>query len=110
MNVSEFANDEVRIIHGIVGLMHTPRIVTGKVSGSGKTISVELEGGDSYRLDTEKIMSGSGDYRDSRYFELYTYENMEKNQRANRAPGPQAGTDGVSDREDLPEPTHEPRA
>lgn len=103
------ANETVRIITGITGVMHSPEVIEGETSSSGKTISVEAtQTRKSCRLDTAEILAGESEYRKSTYFEIYTPKRLRKRQRANRAPGPQAGCNGVSDAEDLPEPTHVP--
>jgi len=108
------ASETVRIIAGIQRVMHTPEILEGRTSSTGKTITVTVREGTSnektYRLDTETILSGGTEFRDSRTFELYTPERFRKNQRANHAPGPVAGADEVSDTEDLPPATHVPEA
>jgi hypothetical protein len=103
------ANETVRIITGITGVMHSPEVIEGETSSSGKTISVEAtQTRKSYRLDTAEILAGESEYRKSTYFEIYTPKRLQKRQRANRAPGPQAGSNGVTDVDDLPEPTHVP--
>lgn len=101
-------NERVLIIAGITGVMHTPEVIEGETSGTGKTISVESETIKSARLDAREIFDGESEYRDSRYFELYTPGRLRKNQRSNKAPGPRAGTDSVTDADDLPAPTHWP--
>lgn len=98
-------DETVRLITGIVGLMHTPEVVDGETSGTGKTIAVEHRG-DSVRLDTREILTGESNYRDSTYYELYTPERLERRQRANHAPGPQAGANNVQEQSEMPEPTH----
>lgn len=102
-------NEAVKLITGVTGLMHSPRIVEGETSSTGKTISVTDRSGKTYRLDTEEILSGNGEYRKATYFKLYTKEEMRTSQNANLARGPVAGANEVTDADDLPEPTHEPR-
>ncbi|WP_256403486.1 hypothetical protein [Halorubrum salinum] len=106
-DVEAVAGDTVRLITGITGLMHSPEVIEGEASSSGKTIAVEHHD-KSHRLDTETILDGDGEFRDSRYFEIYTPERLRNKQRSNHAPGPQAGANGISDTSDLPEPTHRP--
>jgi len=103
-------NETVRLITGITRVMHTPEVVEGETSSTGKTISVEhpTKGGTTYRLDTAEILDGESEFRDATYFEIYTPKRLQKCQRANKAPGPRAGCNGVSDAGDLPDPTHVP--
>lgn len=104
-------NKTVKLIKGISGVFHTPTIIEGKTSSSGKTIKVTIERGSSertYRLDTEEILSGGLEVRDATTFQLYTKAEMRTQQRSNKQPGPRAGTDRVSDADELPEPTHQP--
>ena len=103
----EIGGETVRLITGITGVMHTPEVIEGEASTSGKTISVE-HSKRSHRLDTETILDGDSEFRDSRYFEIYTPERLKSRQRSNHAPGPQVGANDVSDDEDLPEATHRP--
>lgn len=102
------SNETVQILTGITRVMHTPRVVEGETSGTGKTISVELDTGESVRLDAREIFDGESEYRDSRYYELYTPGRLRTRQRSNKAPGPRAGTDSVTDSDDLPAPSHWP--
>jgi len=99
-------NETVRLITGVNGLMHNPTIVEGETSSTGKTISVEHMSGKTYRLDTEKILSGGAEFRKGAYYKLYTKEEMRSSQKANLARGPVAGANEVSENDDLPEPTH----
>lgn len=102
------ANETVRLITGVNGLMHSPRIVEGETSSSGKTIAFEDRSGRSYRLDSSTIFNGDCEFRDGGYYEIYTPERYRSRQRSNRAPGPQAGANGVSDADELPPATHRP--
>jgi hypothetical protein len=90
--------------------MSSPSIVEGETSSSGKTIEAPhpTKDGKTYRLDAETILSGESEYRDSRAYEIFTPKRFQKVQRANHAPGPQAGCNGVSDADNLPESTHVP--
>lgn len=101
----------VRIMHNITRLSSSPQIVDGKLSGTGKTILVELPNGTnntkSYRLDAEAILSGDTVYRKSRHFRLYTPERFRNAQSKNLNPGPVRGANEVSDEDDLPDATHE---
>lgn len=102
-------DERVLLIEGIVGVMHTPRIIEGKTSSTGKTISVERDDrGTGVRLDAKTIFNGDGEYRDATSFELYTPETMKRRQQANHAPGPQAGCNEVNALGELPDPTHRP--
>jgi hypothetical protein len=109
VNVEEYAGDTIRLETHILGVMNSPEIVEGKVSSTGKTIRATHPHNDekAFRFDTATILAGEGEYRDSRTFSLYTYDTFQRTQRANLAPGPQAGANRVSDPEDLPNPTHE---
>lgn len=100
-------NETVRMIAGITRVQHSPSVIEGETSGSGKTISVE-HNGRSHRLDTETILSGDSEFRNGRYYEIYTPGRLRKTQRTNQAYGPEAGANGVSDISDLPDPTHWP--
>lgn len=102
-------NEKVLLIMGITRVSHSPSIIEGETSGTGKTISVNNEKYSiSARLDASEIFAGNSEFRDSRYFEIYTPARMRSNQRANYAPGPQAGANKVRDADELPEPTHWP--
>ncbi len=109
IDVTDYAGDTIRLMTHIVGVMNSPEIVEGDVSSTGKTIRAPHphKDGKHFRLDTATILAGDGEYRDSRAFSLYTYDTFQRTQKANLAPGPQAGANRVSDHEDLPEPTHE---
>jgi len=102
-------NETVKLITGVNGLMHNPTIVEGETSSTGKTISVEHMSGKTYRLDTEKILSGDAEFRKGAYYKLYTKEEMRSSQKANLARGPVCGANEVTDAEDLPEQTHSTR-
>ncbi len=110
IDVEQFANETVRLTCAITRVLNAPDILTGEVSGSGKTIAVEHPNreGKMYRLDTATIMAGESEFRDSRSFSLYTRKDFQNTQSANYGPGAQAGANGVSDAADLPEPTHTP--
>ena len=107
--VEQYAGDTIQLETHIVGVMNSPTIVEGTVSNTGKTISAPHphSDGKTFRLDTAEILSGESEYRDSRAFSLYTREGFQRTQKANLAPGPQAGANRVSDDADLPDPTHE---
>lgn len=99
-------NETVLLTRGVQRLMHSPKIVRGKTSSTGKTIKVERDLGHkmkTYRLDTEKILDGTPEFRRGSYYELYTKEDFRSTQNGNLAPGPQAGTNGVTDADELPE-------
>lgn len=103
-------NETVRLISGVQRLMHSPTIVEGKTSSTGKTIAVEDSTRDkTYRLDTEKLLDGGTEFRDGGYYKLYTKEEYRSTQNANLARGPVAGANEVTDADDLPEATHTPR-
>jgi hypothetical protein len=99
-------NETVLLITGVNRLMHSPRIVEGKTSSTGKTISVEKDLGHrskTYRLDTETILNGRPEIRKGAYYELYTKEDFLSTQRGNLARGPVAGANEVTDADELPE-------
>jgi hypothetical protein len=102
-------NETVKLVTGVNGLMHSPTIVEGETSSTGKTIAVEHMSGATYRLDTEKILSGNPEFRKGAYYKLYTKEEFRSSQNANLAPGPVAGANEVTDADELPDPTHQPR-
>lgn len=114
-------NEVVRIIRGISRVAHTPTIVEGRTSSTGKTIEVpkEMPAGREadgppkddesiYRLDAEDIFTDGLEVRGATTFKLYTPSEMRGQQKANYAPGPQAGTNDWSDEWDLPPATHLP--
>lgn len=103
-------NETVRLISTITRVMNSPTIVEGETSGTGKTISAPEPYRDdsTVRLDTESILRGESEFRDSRSYEIYTPGRFRARQRSNHAPGPQAGANEISDADDLPEPTHWP--
>jgi len=101
----------IRLTTGVSRLMHSPTIVEGQLSSTGKTISMTVNQdnpglAESYRLNAERILDGDTLSRDGRYFELYTKEDFRQSQRANHSPGPTSGANEVTDTENLPEPTH----
>lgn len=104
------SNEPVRLYSWVTGVMSTPSIIEGETSGSGKTIEVTDPVGDhrTFRLDTEEILAGECEFRDSLGFALYTPGEYRATQRANHAPGPQAGANEITPTEDLPNPTHFP--
>ena len=101
-------NETVLLIRGISGVMHSPEIVTATTSGTGKTMSLKDELGRHVRLDAEEIFTGGLESRKATTYELYTPGRFRARQRANHAPGPQAGANCVSDADELPRPTHYP--
>lgn len=104
------SNERVLLIQGISSVMHSPTIVEGTTSSTGKTISVEDEYKESktYRLDAKKLFTGGLEIRRATTFELYTPERFQRKQESNYGPGPQAGANEISDTDDLPEATHHP--
>jgi len=104
-------NETILLISGVQRLMHSPTIVEGKTSSTGKTVAVEDSTRDkTYRLDTKKLLNGDTEFRGGSYFELYTKEAFQSTQNANLARGPVAGANEVSNANDLPEPTHTPNS
>lgn len=102
------ANEPVRLMVHVTGVMSTPEIFEGETSGSGKTIFASIETYEKdVRLDAETIFRGHGEYRDGLCIQLYTRAGFQTVERANHGPGAQAGTI-LSDIIDLPEPTHIP--
>lgn len=101
-------NEEIKLIRGISHVFHKPEILTGKTSSTGKTTEVEDKKGNSYRLDTEEILKGNLQTRGSTTFVLYTPEKYHRRQKSNKNPGPRPGADGITDKSELPEPTHTP--
>ncbi|WP_254841118.1 hypothetical protein [Natronomonas marina] len=104
-------NETVLLVTSITRVMNSPEVIEGETSGTGKTISApkSKHSDGSVRLDTETILSGDSEYRDTRSYELYTPARLQKRQQTNHAPGPQAGANHVSEPSELPEPTHWPR-
>lgn len=102
-------NETVQLITGITRVFHTPTMVEGETSSTGKTISVTDPHGDrTYRLDTEEILRGQTEFRDATYFEIYTPYRLKKRQRSNCQPGPRAGVNEIQRISELPAPTHCP--
>ena len=101
-------NEEILLIQGISSVFHTPHIVEGKISSTGKTIKVEHKHKDkTSQLDTEKILTGDMEVRRATTFKLYTPEDYRTREKANKQPGPRSGVNKVSEKSELPEPTHE---
>lgn len=107
-------NETVRLITGVTRVMHTPEIIEGTASSTGKTVEVEVDWDSTrtktYRLDADTLLAGDSEIRSGSYFQLYTPDRFQSKQRGNHAPGPQAGTNSVSDADDLPDATHTPSA
>jgi hypothetical protein len=101
-------NERIKLIKGISGVFHTPEIIEGETSTTGKTIEVEDERGNTYRLDTEAILNEDLQVRDATTFQLYTPEKYHRKQKANKNPGPRSGVNEATPKSDLPEPTHTP--
>lgn len=105
-------NEKIKLIKGTSGVFHTPQIIEGTTSSTGKTIEVEIQKDSTttktYRLDTEQILTNGLEVRRSTTFQLYTPDKYQRQQKSNKQPGPRAGTNSVTDRSKLPEPTHEP--
>lgn len=100
-------DEQILLIKGISGVFHTPKIVEGRTSRSGKTISLELEDGRSYRLDTEKILTGGLEVRRATTFELYRPEAFIQRKKANQDPANFRNMDADDLKaSNLPEPTH----
>ena len=103
------ADETMRLIVGITRVMHSPAIVEGETSSTGKTLTASPDWKDvTHRLDTAALLAGETEFRGSVYYKLYTPERFRSAQRSNHAPGPQAGANGVTDAADLPTPTHTP--
>lgn len=107
-------NEKVRLIQGISGVFHTPYIVEGKMSSTGKTIEVTPKRHESktYRLDTENILTGGIEARRATTFKLYTREALIRQKKANYDPANYRNTDTEEVMEkmldgDFPEPTHQ---
>lgn len=101
-------NETVLVIRGISGVMHSPEIIKATASSTGKTMSLRDELGRNVRLDSEEIFTGGLESRKATTYELYTPGRFRARQRANHAPGPQAGANRVCEAEDLPSATHYP--
>jgi len=120
VDLEELPTDErVLIIRGISGVFHTPTVVEGETSSTGKTIAVPkrydrdhegLPHDDEpvYRLDAETMFTGGLETRKATTFQLYLPETLRRQQKANFNPGPSVGTDTVRDEWDLPPATHLP--
>lgn len=108
-------NEKIRLIQGISRVFHTPYIVEGETSSTGKTIEVEEKNGSkTYRLDTEKILTGGMETRGATTFQLYTREKLIRQKKANYDPANYRNTDTKKVMEemldgDYPEPTHQVR-
>jgi hypothetical protein len=113
MQLSEYANQKIRLIQGISGVFHTPYIVEGEISSTGKTIEVkEKHGSRTYRLDTEKILTGGVEVRRATTFKLYTRKNFLSQKRANYDPANYRNTDTKKVAEEMAKgeyvkPTHQ---
>jgi len=103
-------NEKILLIQGITSVFHTPHIVEGETSSTGKTIKVEHKHKDkTSRLDTEKILTGDREIRRATTFKLYTPEEYRSKKKANYDPanGRNLQADNL-EKSELPEPTHEP--
>jgi hypothetical protein len=108
-NVELPQNEKIKLIKGISGVFHTPEIVEGKTSSTGKTIKVEHPHKDkTYQLDTEQILTGGLEVRRATTFQLYTPEEYHRKQKSNKQPGPRSGVNETTPKSELPEPTHTP--
>jgi hypothetical protein len=102
-------NEKIRLIQGISRVFHTPEIVEGKTSSTGKTIEVEDESkGKTYRLDTEEILTDGLEVRRATTYKLYTPEKYIRQKKANYDPanGRNLNADDI-EKSELPEQTHE---
>ena len=94
MQLSEYANQKIKLIQGISGVFHTPYIVEGEISSTGKTIEVDKKhGSQTYRLDTEKILTGGVEVRRATTFQLYTRKSFLSQKKANYDPANYRNTD-----------------
>ena len=94
MQLSEYANEKIKLIQGISGVFHTPYIVEGKISSTGKTIEVEKKhGSQTFRLDTETILNGGVEVRRATTYKLYTRKNYLSQKKANYDPANYRNTD-----------------
>jgi len=87
MQLSDYANQKIKLIQGISGVFHTPYIVEGEISSTGKTIEVEKKhGSQTFRLDTETILTGGVEVRRATTYKLYTRKNYLSQKKANYDP------------------------
>jgi len=113
MKLSKFAGQKIRLIQGISGVFHTPYIIEGVISSTGKTIEVEEKHGSrTYRLDTETILTGGVEVRRATTFKLYTRRKYLSQKRANYDPANfrNTNTDKVAQamvKGDFVKPTHQ---
>lgn len=113
MQLSNYADQKIRLIQGISGVFHTPYIVEGVISSTGKTIEVEEKHGRrTYRLDTETILTGGVEVRRATTFKLYTRKNYLSQKRANYDPANYRNTDTSKVAEEMAKgefvkPTHQ---
>ena len=113
MQLSDYANQKIRLIQGISGVFHTPYIVEGEISSTGKTIEVEKKhGSQTYRLDTKKILTGKVVVRKATTYKLYTRKNYLSQKKANYDPANYRNTDTDQVAEEMAkgefvQPTHQ---
>jgi len=113
MQLSKYADQKIRLIQGISGVFHTPYIVEGEISSTGKTIEVEKKhGSQTYRLDTETILTGGVEVRRATTYKLYTRKNYLSQKKANYDPANYRNTDTDQVAEkmakgDFVKPTHQ---
>lgn len=107
-------NEKIRLIQGISRVFHTPYIIEGETSSTGKTIKVTPKHHESktYRLDTEKILTGGVEVRRATTFQLYTRDKLIRQKKANYDPANHRNLDTEEVMEkmldgDFPEPTHQ---
>ena len=101
-------NEKIRLIQGISSVFHTPYIIEGETSSTGKTIKVQPKNKDkTYQLDTQQILTGGMEVRRATTFKLYTKEDYHTREKANKQPGPRSGVNKLTEKSELPEQTHE---
>ena len=107
IDVKKFANDTVRLQVEVKAVTSGVEVIDGKVSSTGKTIDAkDPVTGEPVRLDTQKIMSGEYEFRNSMVYELYSPDNFLSAEEINYAPGPQVGVNEYTQANELPEATH----
>lgn len=103
------ANETVRLTKGICRVLHTPTIVDGKVSSTGKSIYISDEGHRLQGDDLERLLDGRIVIRGSFKYQLYTPDRHRSEQQMNKTEPQQRGNDVVHAVEELPEATHKPK-
>ena len=92
INCKELAGQKILLIQGISRVMHTPYIIEGEFSSTGKTIKVTTKNGNqTCKLKTKEFLKRQFSSRNATTFQPYTKEQYKSSMRANYDPANQRG-------------------